>query len=322
MISIEEQRLARAAALLRAGALVAFPTETVYGLGANALDAAAVARIFAAKGRPADNPLIVHIDGEAMLATVVAAVPPDARKFIRRFWPGPLTLVLPRTGRVPDIVTAGLPNVAVRMPAHPLALALITAANVPLAAPSANRSGRPSPTTAAHVIEDLPDVFVLDGGATEHGLESTVVAFGVTPRVLREGAVTLEQLRELVPATILAAHAEGERVESPGQKYKHYAPRVPLILFARTRVDALLQMAEQQDQATILCIESDAVSLRTRTSRPVVSLGVTAADVAHSLFAELRRHDRGMLLVLAIERDGIGAAVMDRLTRAASTIVT
>lgn len=230
--------LAEAGAVLRQGGLVAFPTETVYGLGANALDSAAVGRIFAAKGRPSDNPLIVHVADRESLTGLVSEVPAVGQALIEEFWPGPLTLVLPKTGRVPDEVTAGLPTVAVRMPDHDVALGLIAAAGVPVAAPSANRSGRPSPTTAAHVWEDLAGrvEIILDGGPAGVGVESTVVdVTGQAPMVLRPGGLSLEELRRVAGEVGLDPALSGrntDRPRAPGMKYTHYAPQAPLTLVA------------------------------------------------------------------------------------------
>lgn len=220
-----------AADALRAGKLVAFPTETVYGLGANALDPAAVGRIFAAKGRPATNPLIVHVADAKELSAVAAEVPPLAEKLIEAFWPGPLTLVLPKNASVPDAVTAGGPTVAVRCPNHPLALELLRAAGVPVAAPSANRSGELSPTTADHVLASLDGRidFVLDGGACPGGLESTVLdVTGPLPRLLRSGLVSVEQLRAIVGEVLVGPNADAGPARSPGLMTKHYAPRTAL----------------------------------------------------------------------------------------------
>lgn len=317
---MDREAIRRGAELLRSGELVAFPTETVYGLGANALDAEAVAKIFVAKGRPSDNPLIVHVSSRSMLAPLVREVPDGAEALIDRFWPGPLTLVFPRSARVPDAVTAGLATVAVRMPADKTALALIRAAGVPLAAPSANRSGNPSPTSATHVREDLPHVFVIDGGETTHGLESTVVALDGRPRILREGAISLEQLREVIPSIRLATKPRGEVVESPGQKYRHYAPRVPLTLYARTAIDALVR-ASKRGEAAVLCRERDRALLASRGAKNVVSLGADDEEIARRLYAELRRHTSGRILVLAMPRRGLARTIMDRLQRAATKIV-
>ncbi len=265
--------IAAAAAVLRRGGLVAFPTETVYGLGADALDPAAVARIFAAKGRPAHDPLIVHVLDAAGAAQVAAILPPAAVRLAAAFWPGPLTLVVPRGRAVPDAVSAGLDSVAVRAPAHPVARALIAAAGVPIAAPSANRFGHTSPTTAGHVMADLAGRvdLVLDGGPADIGVESTVVDCLVDPpAVLRPGGVTLEALREVIPAIRSSAPelraaameaaaadagggeapsgAETPPLRAPGLLARHYAPRARLVLVRGADadvVDALAAAAER-----------------------------------------------------------------------------
>lgn len=230
--------LREAGEVLRRGGLVAFPTETVYGLGANALDPAAVARIFAVKGRPGDNPLIVHVADRESLGDLVTGIPPVGRDLMAEFWPGPLTLVLPKAERVPDEVTAGLPTVAVRMPDHDVALGLIAAAGVPVAAPSANRSGRPSPTTAEHVREDLDGrvELILDGGPAGVGVESTVIdVTGPVPALLRPGGIALEDIRRVAGQVEVDPALLGNAVErprAPGMKYVHYAPRAPLTLVA------------------------------------------------------------------------------------------
>lgn len=226
--------LERAVALLRAGRLVAFPTETVYGLGANAFDAAAVRRIYAAKGRPATSPLIVHVSSIPMARKVVAEWPEAAEKLAARYWPGPLTLVLPKAKRVPDEVTAGLQTVGVRMPAHPLALALIRQSRVPLAAPSANRFTELSPVTAEQVRRGLGAGvdMVLDGGPCRVGIESTVLSLaGPVPILLRPGMVSREQIEALIgPVSMAGPVADGEAHASPGQQAKHYSPRARLRL--------------------------------------------------------------------------------------------
>src|SRR5690242_6187855 len=234
VLRVDAAALARAAAVLRGGGLVAFPTETVYGLGANALDPAAVARIFAAKGRPATNPLIVHVAEAAEAVRVAAAWPEAAARLAERFWPGPLTLVLPRRDTVPDAVTAGGPTVAVRVPAHPVARALIRAAGVPVAAPSANRSTQVSPTRAAHVLTGLDGRIdlLLDGGPTAGGLESTVLAVTASPpRLLRRGLVRPGEIEAVVGALARSgpvAAATGQVLPSPGMLGRHYAPRAVL----------------------------------------------------------------------------------------------
>lgn len=250
----EPDVIARAAEVLRAGGLVGFPTETVYGLGANAFDARAVARIFAAKGRPANNPLIVHVPDHAGIAQIAAEFPENAEKLAAAFWPGPLTLVLPRTAAVPDIVTAGGDTVAVRVPAHPVAQALLRAAGVPVAAPSANRSQQVSPTTAAHVTQGLSGriEMVLDGGATSGGIESTVLDMrGKRPTLLRPGLIAPAQIEAIVGPIrrrpLQAVNASDVPLASPGQMARHYAPHAPLEVNAQGffRVQALMSQGEQ-----------------------------------------------------------------------------
>ena len=218
-----------AAALIREGRLVAFPTETVYGLGANALDAEAVARIFAAKGRPRSSPLIVHVDSVAMARDLAAEWPDAAETLARRYWPGPLTIVVPKRDVIPDIVTAGLPTVGLRMPAHPLALELIRAAGVPIAAPSANRFTELSPTAAGHVPETLAD-YVLDGGPAHVGIESTVLSLAGSPTLLRPGVIPLTEIEALIgPVMVAAAPAAGAHA-APGMHPRHYRPATTLYL--------------------------------------------------------------------------------------------
>ncbi len=220
--------MSRAAELLRAGRLVAFPTETVYGLGANALDEAAVRRIFEAKGRPLSSPLIVHVASIDMARDLALEWPEKAGLLALRFWPGPLTLVVPKRAEIPDVVTAGLPSVGLRIPAHPLAQALLEAAQIPIAAPSANRFTELSPTTAEHVREGLGSRvdLILDGGPCAVGIESTVLSFaGSVPRILRPGMITRSQIEDAIGAVEIGGGAE-----SPGQHPRHYSPRTPIIL--------------------------------------------------------------------------------------------
>jgi L-threonylcarbamoyladenylate synthase len=242
------EAITRAAEVLRRGGLVAFPTETVYGLGAAALDPAAVARIFAAKGRPATNPLIVHVTAAEEARVLTSAWPEAAARLAARFWPGPLTLVLPRGPRVPDLVTAGGPTVAVRVPAHPVALALLRAAALPVAAPSANRSTNLSPTRAEHVLRGLGGriELILDAGPTAGGLESTVLDVTTDPpRLLRPGLVTPAEIEaEIGPILRPGEERAGQPLRSPGQQRRHYAPRTPLECVAEDggqRVAELLQ---------------------------------------------------------------------------------
>jgi L-threonylcarbamoyladenylate synthase len=224
--------LEQAAALIRAGKLVAFPTETVYGLGANALDAAAVARIFAAKGRPRTSPLIVHVDSLEMARGLAREWPPEAETLAQRYWPGPLTLVLPKVAAIPDIVTAGLPTVGLRMPAHPLALELIRAAGVPVAAPSANRFTELSPTLAGHVPDGLAD-YVVDGGPARVGIESTVLSLAGPPTLLRPGVIPLTEIEAVIGPVLAADEPADGAHTSPGMHRRHYRPVTPLYLVER-----------------------------------------------------------------------------------------
>ncbi|HEX2907864.1 MAG TPA: L-threonylcarbamoyladenylate synthase, partial [Phototrophicaceae bacterium] len=235
--NLDQQIIETAAAVLHTGGLVAFPTETVYGLGANATDAEAVNRIFSAKGRPASDPVIVHLYDLAQLETVAIHVPELAYDLANQFWPGPLTLVLQRHPAIPPNVSAGMATVAVRMPQHPIALALFRATGLPVAAPSANRFARPSATTAAHVWDDLQgrvDI-ILDGGATQIGLESTILDLTkTTPAVLRPGGIPLEALRAVIPdVQLVSRHLQPDEtgIEAPGMLLKHYSPRAELLLF-------------------------------------------------------------------------------------------
>lgn len=319
----DDASIRRAAALLRAGELVAFPTDTVYGLGADALNGEAAARIFAAKGRPADNPLIAHIAGESGLAGLIAGEPcACARALMRAFWPGPMTLIFPKSPRVPREVTAGLDTVAVRMPSHPVARALIRAAQTPIAAPSANRSGRPSPTTAAHVLEDMEGriPLILDGGPCEVGLESTVVdVTGARPRILRPGGVTLEMLEGVVGDVdvdegVLHQLQAGSQARSPGMKYKHYAPKGEVTIVTGPRAaQEIARLYDAADgRAAIL-----AFSQADYGARRVYRL----KNAPGELFAALRQLDEdGMETIYAedVPTAGVGLAVMNRLMRAAA----
>jgi len=249
-----EDTISRAAHILKQGGTVAFPTETVYGLGADALDPAAVLKIFEAKGRPADNPLIVHIASMDSLDKIATDIPPIAFELMDAFWPGPLTLVLMRKSAVPNITTGGLDTVAVRMPDNPVALALIKEAGTPLAAPSANTSGRPSPTTAGHVISDLSGRIdaVIDGGAVEVGVESTVldVTYDV-PVILRPGGVGVEEIKKCVGEVVIGytdqAVEKGEVVRSPGMKYTHYSPETRVVLVEGDGMAVAAKMSELID---------------------------------------------------------------------------
>ena len=313
----------RAAAVIRAGGLVAFPTETVYGLGADALSDSAVARIFEAKERPRGNPLIVHLAGASALESVAARVPRRARDAAARFWPGPLTLVLPRAGTVPLITTGGLETVAARVPSHPVALALIEASGRPIAAPSANRSGRPSPTRAEHVREDLDGriELILDGGPTPVGVESTVLDMTTEPpTLLRPGGVTLEQLRDcLGEVAVLAGDDEEAAGRSPGLRYRHYAPRAQVIVIEPGAGERVVAPWLEAGRPVALMAQRP-VSL----DRPGLTVRTMPGDLgayARDLFAVLRELDStGVegIFVEAVTPEGLGLTIMDRLRRAAS----
>jgi L-threonylcarbamoyladenylate synthase len=302
----------RAAAALRAGGLVAFPTETVYGLGAIATDPGAVARIFESKRRPRFDPLIVHVYDRTMLAGVVAEFPCDAERLAERFWPGPLTLVLPKTTQIPELTTAGLPTVAVRMPSHPVARELIAAAGSPIAAPSANPFGALSPTRAEHVAAGLGagvDI-ILDGGATLHGLESTIVALDERPVLLRPGAIETEAIEEVIGPL---ARRPDESVRAPGRFPQHYAPRTPLRI-----VDPATVAAGDRERAGLLTLRDTFAGYA--ASRMLSQTG-NVREAAARFFEAL--HELDALDVERIDAQpfpehGLGAAIMDRLARAAA----
>jgi len=314
--------IARAAALLAQGRLVAFPTETVYGLGANALDPAAVARIYEAKGRPAYNPLIVHVSDAAAARRLVTAWPEAAERLAGRWWPGPLTLVLPKSREIPPEVTAGLETVALRVPAHPVALALLRAAGLPVAAPSANRSGEVSPTTAEHVQHSLGDrvPMILDGGPTPVGIESTVVDLtDRMPCLLRPGMVTQADLEAVVgPVRVPVAPLQPDTPRpSPGMLDRHYAPKARVLLYRGP--------ADGQESASRARSRGGQVAALVRTARlsgvsPQEELPDEPAAYARGLYGALRRLDQDGVAVILVEAPPGGpdwAAIRDRLDRAA-----
>ena len=323
----------QAANCLLAGGLVAFPTETVYGLGANALDADAIERIYSAKGRPATNPLIAHITSREQLAQVAQHIPASAFALADVFWPGPLTVVLHRQPEVPESVSAGRDTIAVRMPAHPVAQALIKAAGVPVVAPSANRFTRPSATSAEHVLADLTghvDI-ILDGGPTPIGLESTVLDLTVEPPVLlRPGGVTLEALQAILPDIVVHTGnaADDEASASPGMMLKHYSPNAEVLLLAgdlaavKTRMIELAQMYAAADKRVGLLALTEDLAELAHVAPVNVALGSQDAldTVAKNLFAALRELDAqgvDVILVRQFASAGLGRALADRLLRAA-----
>lgn len=318
----------QAALILKEGGLVAIPTETVYGLAADATNPNAVKSIFAAKGRPQDNPLIVHVADYEMLHKVAKSVPPEAEVLMKEFWPGPLTIIMEKTELIPDTTSAGLPTVGVRMPLHPVALAIIKASGVPIAAPSANLSGRPSTTTAQHCIDDLFGKvdMIVDSGSCEFGLESTVISVaGEVPVLLRPGAVSYEEICRLLPNTLLHSAivkplGESEQTISPGLKYKHYSPNAQVILVcggfegfkkyfeenAASETYALVFSGEKQAMNSENCVEYGAI-------------GDELAQ-AKNLFAALRSFDElgaKTVFVRCPDKGGVGLAVYNRLLRAA-----
>jgi L-threonylcarbamoyladenylate synthase len=307
---------------LRDGDLVAFPTETVYGLGANAQDRAAVRKIFAAKGRPPNHPVIVHLDSPRFLHRWVNAVPDMAAKLAERFWPGPLTLVMPRAANVSELVTGGQDTVAVRVPSHPMAQQLLTAFGGGIAAPSANRFGRLSPTRAEHVRDELGNAVrvVLDGGECQIGLESTIVSCaGDQVRLLRPGAVTASQLREVAPGLIIGADAFSSRV--PGNLPAHYAPTTPLSIVPSGEIDGQAEAASIGGKR--IAVLAQRHPLKAHAFVTWVNAGRRPEQYAHDLYANLRTLDWAgcqQILVQDVPEDERWDAVRDRLLRAATRI--
>ena len=308
---ISPTNLTSAAALIRSGQLVAFPTETVYGLGANALDPSAIEKIYAAKGRPAESPLIVHVDSVEMARSLVRDWPEQASTLAQHFWPGPLTLVLPKQPHVPDRLTAGLDTVGIRMPSNPIALELIRAAGVPIAAPSANRFTELSPTTAQHVRDSLGDsvAMILDGGPTTVGIESTVLSLaGPDALLLRPGMVTREQIEEMIGPVRITAEATGTPHASPGMYPRHYSPSTPLVLVDRGKLPS-------SGRGAYLWIENPADAARS------IRMPADPYAYAAALYAKLHDADAERWDWIAVERPPqhpAWAAILDRLERAAA----
>jgi L-threonylcarbamoyladenylate synthase len=317
---VSKESIAQAATLIKAGQLVAFPTETVYGLGADALNPAAVLQIFAAKNRPADNPLIVHIADLSALPRLVEIIPLQAQKLIDAFWPGPLSIVFKKSALVPAQTTAGLDTVVIRFPSHPGALQLIAAAGTPIAAPSANQSGNVSPTTAQHVQEELDGIIplILDGGAIEFGLESTVIdCTAALPTLLRPGSITKEQIEKVVGP--VGIPDEAEKPASPGMKYKHYSPQTPVILFT---TPANLQAALlAHPKRSCIIHYSDAL---TGYSEIAIPLSDDPTKAAAELYSALRQADTlhcDFIYVETFPKTSVGVAIMNRLEKAASDFI-
>lgn len=330
----DKEKLKKAGEIIRHGGLVGFPTETVYGLGGNGLNPASAKAIYAAKGRPSDNPLILHIADRNELYSLVSEVPESADKLMDAFWPGPMTLIFPKSELVPKESTGGLDTVAIRMPSHPVAAALIRAAGVPIAAPSANRSGRPSPTMASHVWEDMEGriEMILDGGEVGIGLESTIIDLtdGV-PTILRPGYITQTMIEEVIGHTEVDKASTGENAEhvrpkAPGMKYRHYAPKAEMTLVSGESAKVCEKLMElsaesitQGKKVRIICTEETKEDF---VGRDAVSAGYRRHPemIAHNLFRILREADQDgveVLLSETFEETELGSAVMNRLMKAA-----
>ncbi len=323
---------ARAAEILRAGGLVGIPTETVYGLGANGLNPEAVSRIFQAKGRPQDNPLILHIPEPSWLGRYCRDIPPQAWTLAEQFWPGPMTMILFRKSLVPDQVTAGLDTVGMRCPSHSVCQEIIRFADVPVAAPSGNTSGRPSPTTAQHMLEDMNGKIdaIVDGGPCTVGVESTIIDLTCTPpRLLRPGGVTLEQLRQVlgqveVDPAVTRLMGAGEKPKAPGMKYRHYAPKAPVTVVTGEPSKTAAYIAAHAGAGDgIICFD-EFMSLFTSRSaiRPVMDLGPAGdkEEQARHIFDALRAFDHTCVPAIwaqCPDTAGIGLAIANRLNKAA-----
>ena len=313
-----EEDIQQAAEIIKEGGLVAFPTETVYGLGADALNPEAVGKVYAAKGRPSDNPMIVHISSKNDLSYLTFEITDDIRKLMDDFWPGPLTMVVPAAPVVPRVTTGGLDTVAVRMPSDPVAAALITSSETPIAAPSANLSGRPSPTSARHVIDDLDGRIdaIIQGGDCQVGIESTVVDMtGAVPAVLRPGIITAERLSQALGKTVEIDPAMNVKTadfkpKSPGMKYKHYAPKAEMIIYKGDREKVYLAMSEEKLRRTGYGQKAEIIMYD--DSEP--------EKAAREFFAKLRACDKAgvdVILAAAMREDGVGFAVMNRMFKSA-----
>lgn len=304
----EIEKIRLAAELIKTGELVAFPTETVYGLGANAMDENAVKKIFIAKGRPQDNPLIVHISNIKQITELVRTVPLEAKKLIRKFWPGPLTIILKKSKIVPNIVTAGLNSVAIRMPKNKIALKIIKESGCPIAAPSANSSGKPSPTSAKHVYEDLVTKIplIIDGGETEIGIESTVIDLTTKiPRILRPGKITEEEIQKIIKITKKSYRCK--KTKSPGTKYKHYSPEAKIIVVNKKINLKKIKEQYEKDGKVKIILEKESTK-----------------NTAKNLFKEFRKADKEKvktIIIRGLKKEGLGTAIMNRLEKASTRII-
>ena len=329
---LTEKDLPQAAEIIRRGGLVGIPTETVYGLGANGLDPKAVSRIFEAKGRPQDNPLILHITDVSWLERYCKEIPLTAYKLAEAYWPGPMTMILPRKDMVPDAVTAGLDTVGMRCPSHILCHELIRLADVPIAAPSGNTSGRPSPTTADHMREDMDGKIdaIVDGGPCSVGVESTIVDLTCTPpRLLRPGGISLEQLRAVlgqvdVDPAVTRLLGAGEKPKAPGMKYRHYAPKAPVTVVSgdpKTSAEYIAAHAAPEDG--VICFDEFMPLFTSRTgTKPVMDLGPAGdkEEQARHIFDALRSFDHTQVAAIwaqCPDTEGIGLAITNRLNKAA-----
>ena len=333
--SPEISKIKIAAKVLRKDGLVAFPTETVYGLGANALDIKAVKKIFEAKGRPIDNPLIVHISNKKDICRLVEKVPKDAERLMDKFWPGPLTLILKKSKIVPYITTGGLDTVAIRMPANKIALALIKEAKIPIAAPSANLFGKPSPTRAEHVIEDLYGKIdaIINGGNTEIGIESTVVDLTTNPPVLlRPGSVALEEMERVLGKIEIYSVANEKDItkiiaKSPGMKYKHYSPDAKLIVVegkhqnVKKKIQELINQYKKEGKKIGIMVINQNHSYRANKIKFVGNDFIAIAKNLFKIFREFNKEKIDIIIAEGISDKGLGLAIMNRLRKASNEII-
>ncbi|SHD76582.1 tRNA(NNU) t(6)A37 threonylcarbamoyladenosine modification; threonine-dependent ADP-forming ATPase [[Clostridium] ultunense Esp] len=331
-INPEEELILEGAKFIKEGKLVAFPTETVYGLGANGLNEEAVKEIFVAKGRPQDNPLILHVSSIEDIRPLVKSVSKEAEILMKKFWPGPLTLLFKKSKKVPNIITAGLDTVAIRMPNNPIALGLIKNSGMPIAAPSANTSGKPSPTSADHVIEDLYGKvhMIIDGGSTGVGLESTVLDLTEEiPMILRPGAITLEDLQSIIPNVeedlSIIKNSNDIVPKSPGQKYRHYAPKADMLVFVGDVENMVMEIKVQAKE--FISQEKTVGIMATEETKDRYGQGIIISvgsrknmeTIGHNLFNTIRLFDQkevDIILAEGVELSYIGTAIMNRLKKA------